>query len=132
MRDTHENMIEIVSVANENNIHRATIRLDLEGEILTLQFAIQPEDYGHVKKILTFRPFEDTGFAHYKYYFALSYSKSNENNKESAFIDIRVEQLKQHKQFEFEVSRQFVSNLLWFSETKDKLKFKDLIVNETL
>lgn len=132
MRDTHDNMIEIVSVSNDNNINRATIRLNLEEEILTLQFSIQPEDYGYVKKILTFRPFENTGVAPYKYYFALSYSKSSESNKESALIDVRVEQLKQHKQFAFEVSRKFVSNLLWFSETNDKSKFKDLIIDERL
>lgn len=96
-------------------------------EELTLRFGIELIDYGHLKRILEFRPFEDTGIAPYRYFFALSYRKDPKNN-DLSYIDIRVEQQDQHKQYEFNVSRKYLANILWFNSLKDKSKIEEMIV----
>jgi len=83
-------------------------------------------DYGRLKQILEFRPFENTGVAPYRYFFATSY-RNDSDNEDLAFISVRVEQLARHKQFEFNLSKKYISNLLWFSQLKDSKEVENLI-----
>lgn len=127
MRDTNENMIELVEVSKENNVYSSVIRHEINGEKLLLRFGIETSDYGRLKRILEFRPFENTGVAPYKYFFAFSYCNDSENEN-LAKIDVRVEQLDSHKQFEFSISKKYISNLLWFNTLTDKSEVEKLIV----
>lgn len=127
MRDTNHNMLEILDATKDNGLCFATIRLALNGETLKLKFGVEPSDYPYIKRILEFRPFENTGVAPYKYFYARSYSRDS-SNENLANADFRVEQLKNHKQFEFKVGKLFLSNLRWFDETKDKTAFEKLII----
>lgn len=118
-------MIELLEVSKENNIYSSLILHKINDEIFRLRFGIEKIDYGLLKRILEFRPFENTGVAPYKYYFALSLRKDMENES-LGFTDIRVEQLENHKQFEFKLSRKYIANILWFNsltEKKDIEKF---------
>ncbi|MFB6320806.1 hypothetical protein [Saccharicrinis sp. FJH54] len=126
MRDKNDHMIELLEASKSNNIFSSLIRHTINGETLNLRFGIINADYSRLKQILEFRPFEDTGVAPYRYFFSLSYRK-DQDNKKIAFISVRVEQLDKHKQYEFELSRKFISNLLWFNELTDKEEVKDLI-----
>jgi hypothetical protein len=129
MRDTSENMIEILEATKENELYFSTIKLTLNGEALKLKFGVEPTDFLTVKKVLEFRPFSDTGVAPYKYFYARSYRKDL-NNPSLAFADFRVEQLTNHKQFEFQIGKKFLANLRWFEETKDTSLFEKLIITE--
>lgn len=75
---------------------------------------------------MEFRPYENTGVAKYKYFFALSYHNNKEND-ELVHTAIRVEQLDRHKQYEFLVSKKFISNILWFKSLKDKTEIEQMI-----
>ena len=127
MRDTNEGMIELLDASNEDNIYSAVIRHKISDEELKLRFSIEQADYARLKRILEFRPFENLGFAPYKYFFALSYHKDTEN-QELVHTGIRVEQLDRHKQFEFVVSIKFLSNILWFYSLKDKELIEQMVI----
>lgn len=126
MRDTNDNMIELLNVSNTDNIYSSLIRHKILGEELNLRFGIDPIDFGHLKRILEFRPFENAGVSPYRYFFALAYRNDPDNN-DLTFIDIRVEQLDTHKQFEFKVSKKYIANILWFNSLTDKKPIEQMI-----
>jgi len=126
MRDTNENMIELIDVSKTDNIYSSLIRHKIADEEIKLRFGIEPSDYGHLKRILEFRPFENTGVSPYHYYFALSYRKDPRNN-DLVYIAVRVEQLNRHKQYEFKVSKKCISNILWFNSLTDKKQVEKMI-----
>jgi hypothetical protein len=111
---------------NTNGIYSSLIKHKINGEDLKIRFSIDSIDYGHLRKILEFRPFENSGVARYKYFFAMSYRKDLENI-DLAHIDVRVEQADRHKQFEFKVTKKYVSNILWFYSLTDIKKIEDMI-----
>ena len=126
MRDSNENMIELIDVSKTDNIYSSLIRHKISEEKFNLRFGIDPIDYGYLKRILEFRPYENTGVAKYRYFFALSYRLSPDNI-DFAFVNIRVEQLDKHKQYEFKVSKKYIANILWFYSLTDKKQFEHLI-----
>lgn len=126
MRDTNENMIELLDVSNENNVYSSLIRHQIDKELFKLRFDILASDYGRLKRILEFRPFENAGVAPYKFFFAMSY-RNDSDNEDFAFISVRVEQLTRHKQYEFNLSKKYISNLLWFNQLTDLKKIENLI-----
>jgi hypothetical protein len=119
-------MIELLNVSRVDNIYSSQIRHKISDEELTLRFGIEPIDYGHLKKILEFRPFENTGVSPYRYFFALSYRNDTGNDK-LAITNIRIEQLDRHKQYEFNVSKKYLSNILWFNSLTDKKQVEQMI-----
>ncbi len=128
MRDSNAGMIEIVDAVNLDNTYSAIIGLKLDMEFLSLRFEVSESDYPRIRNIVTFRPFENTAVGIYHYFFSGSYQK-NTPKKEMAIINIRVEQLNQHKQFNFPISVNFVANLLWFGSVKEKSEVDRFIPN---
>ena len=126
MRDNHDDMIELLSVENTSDLYSSVISHTINGELLRLKFGILPDDFSRLKKILEFRPYENKGVALYRYFFALS-SRNDPDNKNLAFISVRVEQSDRHKQYEFLVSKKYISNLLWFNQLTDKKDVENLI-----
>jgi hypothetical protein len=126
MRDSYDQMIELLEVKSEDSVFSSLIGHTINNEPLRIRFQIETSDYGRLKSILQFRPFENTGVSPYRYFFVLSIRKDLENEG-LAFINIRVEQLKNHKQYEFPISRRYVSNLLWFNSLKDKKLIEKMI-----
>ena len=125
MRDTNEEMIELIDASKADNIYSATIRHYIGGERLTLRFGINTEDYVNLKKILQFRPYLNTGVGRYRYHFAMSYVK---NDDDTTTVDVRVEQLNRHKQYKFTISQKLMANLLWFTSIDDKSLIKKMII----
>ncbi|TDN98877.1 hypothetical protein DET65_3868 [Sunxiuqinia elliptica] len=113
-------MIELLDVSYKDNIYSSLISHEIEGQKINLRFGIEPSDYGRLKRILEFRPFENTGVAPYSYFFAFSFRKKDNDLAE---INVRVEQLDRYKQYEFTLSKKYISNLLWFDSG---LKIKDV------
>ncbi len=126
MRDSNEDMIELIDTSNLDGAYSSTIRCKIADEELTLRFGIEPIDYGYLKRILGFRPFENTGVASYRYFFALSYRK-DEDNENLGRIVVRVEQLSRHKQYEFTTTRKYIASILWFSLLTDKKQVEQMI-----
>ena len=73
MRDSHNDMIELLGAENAANIFSSIIKHEIGGELLKLRFGIISSDFSRLKRILEFRPYENTGVAPYRYFFALSY-----------------------------------------------------------
>lgn len=126
MRDSNHNMLELLSVSKANNIYSSLIKHKISDEEFSLRFSIDPIDFGHLKRILEFRPFENTGVAPYRYFFALSYRKEPDNNT-LVLTNIRVGQLNRHKQYEFTVSKKYIANILWFNSLLDKKPIESMI-----
>lgn len=126
MRDTNENMIELLEVSRDKGIYSSLIKHKISEEELKIRFSIDPVDYGHLRNILDFRPYENTGVAKYRYFFSLSYRKDSENT-DLAYMYVRVEQSDRHKQYEFKVSKKYVSNILWFKSLTDKRDIEAMI-----
>ncbi|MDQ1088429.1 hypothetical protein QE390_002975 [Siphonobacter sp. SORGH_AS 1065] len=63
MRDTNENMIELIDVSKFDNVYASIIRHKIANKELKLRFGIDSIDYGYLKRILEFRPFDNTGVA---------------------------------------------------------------------
>jgi len=126
MRDNSEHMIELLEVSKADNIYSSLIRHTIKEKPLKLRFGIENADYSRLKRILEFRPYEDTGVSPYRYYFALSIRK-DPNNDKLVITNIRVEQLEKHKQYEFVLSKKYVSNILWFNELIDEKEVEKLI-----
>ena len=126
MRDTNENMIELLEVSRDNGIYSSLIKHKINGEDLNIRFGIESVDYVNLRNILDFKPYENTGVAKYHYYFALSYRKDSEN-MDVAYMNVRVEQTDKHKQYEFKVSKKYVSNILWFDSLTDKKDIEAMI-----
>jgi hypothetical protein len=129
MRDTNENMIELIDVSRTDNIYTSLIRHKIANEVLYLRFGIEPFDFGHLKKILEFRPFENTGVAPYHYFFALAFRNDPEDSN-LVFSDIRVEQINRHKQYEFKISKKYIANILWFNSLTEKAQIEQMIENK--
>lgn len=125
MRDNHDGLIELLEVSNDDNIYSCVISLTVGYEKLKLRFGINTTDYVNLLRISQFRPFENTAFTPYRYFFTGSYRKK-ENNM--AALSIRVEQHRMHKNYEFDVTQTFVSNILWFYSVEDIELVKDLVV----
>lgn len=126
MRDTNQNMIELIGASNADGVYSSTIRHKIADEELKLRFGISQTDYGHLKRILEFRPFKNTGIAPYRYFFVLSYRKDSDNEN-LGHMAVRVEQLDRHKQYEFTTSRKYIANILWFNSLTDKKQIKQMI-----
>jgi hypothetical protein len=112
--------------SNKDNIYSAVIKHTIAGEELKLRFGIEQADYGRLRQILEFRPFENTGVAPYRYFFALSYGH-DPVNEELMHTSIRVEQLDRNKQYKFDVSKKFLANILWFHSLTDKKDIEPMI-----
>jgi|GEM_PF-5507029 len=130
MRDNSTNMIELVDAITVNDLYFSIIKRHLNGADYTLKFGVTKDDYNKLKYILTYRPFENTGVGVYKYFYAGSYQK-NGHSEGVSIIYVRVEQLKQHKQFQFPIGNLYLSNLIWFSEIKDKAIFEPFALADT-
>ena len=119
-------MIELIDVSNADGVYSSIIRYKIADEELKLRFVIDQTDYGHLKRILEFRPFENTGVAAYHYFFALSY-REDSVNENLGHIAVRVEQLDKHKQYKFMTSRKYIANILWFNSLTDKKQILQMI-----
>jgi hypothetical protein len=126
MRDNHADMIELLDASNANNIYSTLIEYQVDGEMLRLRFGMSKTDYYLLKRILEFRPYENTGVAPYRYFFVLSYHNDPENEN-LAFTAVRVEQLKQHKQHDFHLTKKLIANILWFNRIEDRKDVEHLI-----
>ena len=126
MRESNKNRIELLVITKNKDILSALVRQSLNQENLKVRFGINLADYNHLKRILDYRPFENTGFGPYRYYFVLSYRKDN-GSSDLCYTNIRVEQLDRHKQYEFKISQKLMSDILWLYAVTDMKEIETMI-----
>ena len=98
MRDNHQHMVELLDVSRIEGVHSALVRHEINGKAYKIRFGIQPSDYNKLKRILEFRPFENTGLGVYRCFFARSH-RPDGALEELIHIGVRVEQLTRNKQY---------------------------------
>lgn len=111
--------IEIIDAYKIEDNCFSVISLTLNGETFTLRFGVHPEEYSRLRYIITFRPFENTSVGKYRY-FTLGNGGKDEHSKNFSLISIRVDQLKQTKQFMLPIGPKYLANIWWFREIKDR------------
>lgn len=126
MRETNENMIELLEVSRSNDILSVLVRQNINQENLKVRFGISLVDFNCLKRILDYRPFENSGVGLYRYYFVLSYRK-DPKNLDMCYMKIRIEQLDRDKQYEFLVSQKLMANILWLDTLTDKNEIETMI-----
>jgi len=119
MRDSNEGMIEIVGSQKNDSSYFSIIRLVWNSKDYTLKFGIVEEDYLNIKNIISFRPFENTGFSAYSYFFSGSYQKDHPTKGDST-MSVKVEQQNKSKQYYFKISTGYIANLIWFKQVDDQ------------
>jgi hypothetical protein len=125
MKHFTNSMIEVLDASLADNNYSSVVQFFINDELVKIRFGILLIDFGHIMRILAFRPFENTGVAPYRYFFVLSYSKEDLGLAE---IAVRVEQLDKHKQFRFKISQKYISNLEWFRQLNSKAEISQLII----
>ena len=72
MRDSKEEMIELLNVSREDQTHSVDLGLVLDDQAVQVRIGIEPSDFQHLRRILEFRPFLDTAAGPYSYFFTHS------------------------------------------------------------
>ena len=118
--------IELLEVSRKNNVYSSLVSYTIGEEKLKLRFAIEKIDYGLLKRILEFRPLENTGVAPYRYYFTRSHRKDEQNEK-LGFIEVKVKQMDRLLNYDFKLSRRYISNIIWFYTLTSSEEIKEMI-----
>jgi hypothetical protein len=108
---------EIVAVSSRDNFYFASIRLARGDVDRIFETGITNSSYNTFKRIFQSRPFDDMPGLKARYYFVPAFSKRND--PERCIGTVRIEQGKDGRDFEFEMPKTLIANLLWFFEMKD-------------
>lgn len=117
MRDSHDQLPEIVSVSQRDRDFFATIGVAILNQTRQFEIGITPDCYLSMVRILQERPFDKLPGVAYRYFFVPSIRRLSKRDKVEA--DFRIEQGKVARQFQFEIPKALAANLMWFFELKD-------------
>ena len=127
MGGSNKRKIQILKAEKRDDHYFSIIKLVRNDLDRTLQFGISENDYYCIKKITSFRPFEDSPVSSYRYFFEGSYSK-NHPSVGLTTATFRIEQRKIGKNYRFPISTLFIANLLWFEMITDESVLKPFTV----
>ena len=116
MRDTHDQMPEILDAYERGETYFGSVRVTIDDETRDLEFGVPIEDYKALRHILQTRPFDQLPGIQYRHFIAGSIGRLGENR---ASINIRIEQGHNGRQVTFEVPLSLARNLYWFFQLKD-------------
>src|SRR5260370_8835259 len=114
MRDTHEGMPEIVNAFEQDAQHFGVVGIERGGVSKQFQFGVSIDGYGALRRILQLHPFDSMPGVKHKHFFARSYGTIPGSSDYK--IHVRVEQNRDGKQIEVRRPKDFLSNLVLFSE----------------
>jgi hypothetical protein len=118
MRDNHEGLPEIINAYERDEHFFCSVALTLGAETKVFEIGINQESYKAVKRILSFRPFEQSLGSKYRYFFSSDVRRETPNRSKT-YCSIRVEQEKKGKGFEVATPESLIANLMWFFQVKD-------------
>jgi hypothetical protein len=108
---------EIIDAYARNSLYFASIHLARGDDDRIFELGITQTSYYALKRIFQSRPFDETPGIKARYYFVPAYSKRDD--PEHCIGTVRIEQGKDGRNFEFEMPKSLIANLLWFFEMKD-------------
>ncbi len=116
MRDTHEEMPEIIGALENDGQYFGVILIEKNDQARKLRFGVSLAGYHALKRILQLRPFDSLPSLEHRYFYAGGVSKTEQD--EVYKISIRVEQGKFGKSVDAKAPKDLVANLRWFYELK--------------
>jgi len=118
MRDNHDGYPEIVNTYEREGQYFGAVRLILNDGSPTVEFGVTEAGHTALKRILNARPFDVLPGLRYRYFFAGSFIGATRPDQDVFTFDVRIEQGKAAKRFQFNGPKTLLSNLLWFYELK--------------
>jgi hypothetical protein len=119
MRDNHDQFPELLSAYKREGQYFGEITVCINEETRSFEFGLSLQGYQSLIKILSYRPFDATPGIKYHYFFTPTIHGTLERETNIRTVNIRIEQGKNGKEFEFELSTDLIANLKWFFELKN-------------
>lgn len=116
MRDTHDMMPEIIDALEQNGSFYGIIQLQHHAESRRYQISLTQASYLSLKIILNQRPLSTMPGVPYRCFFAPVWFKTTQGKQAMA---VRVEQGRDSKQIDVEVTQELAAILAWFYELQD-------------
>ena len=116
-RDNHEGMPEIVAAYERDGHFFGVVQVMLDGEPHAFEFGVDNPGYLALRNVLQFRPFDMLPGVPYRYFFGGGLGRLGQEGGPVRF-DVRVEQGRDAKHFEFEGPWELGANLRWFMELR--------------
>jgi hypothetical protein len=120
MRDTHEQLPELIAATERGGQCFGAVRVTLGDQSKTFEFGVDNAGFAALKRMMSLRLFDTMPGTPYRYFFVPSVrsrlSKLDEATREVA---VRVEQGRQSKQIEVTAPVGLIQNLMWFFQLKD-------------
>jgi hypothetical protein len=116
-RDNHEGMPEIIGAFERDGHFFGVIQVVLDGEHYAFEFGVDKSGYLVLKRVLQFHPFDTLPGAPYRYFFAGGLGRLGQKGGPVSF-NVRVEQGRDAKQFNFKGPWELGANLQWFLELR--------------
>src|SRR6478672_6268753 len=101
MRDSHQDLPEILRAFERDGKYFAVIAITLHGETRHYEIGLNEDAYEATKRILQTRPFDQMPGVEYRYFFVPSVRRLD--NQMLIEADFRIEQNKTARQFRFEI-----------------------------
>jgi hypothetical protein len=113
MRGKLDDMVEIVSAFQEGAHSFVVVAINVDGARQKFRFGITDAGYGALRKVLQSRPFDQMPGTQYRYYFTGTCGRIA--GQKMSFIEIRIEETKNGREFEFSAPDDLVANLMWWN-----------------
>ena len=98
MRDTHEQLPELIAATERGDLYFGAVRITLGDQSKTFEFGVTPSGYAALKRMMSQRPFDTTPGTPYRYFFVPSVrSPLSGMDTPTREVAIRVEQGRQNK-----------------------------------
>ena len=116
MRDNHDRMPEMIMAFEENGLFFGVIQLERDNESRRFQSILSHASYLALKSILALRPFSTMPGVPYRYFFVPVWLKMREGKR---VMVVRVEQERDSRQMDVEVTQELSAVLTWFQQLKE-------------
>jgi hypothetical protein len=117
MRDNSEGFVELADAYEREGGYHGVVRVSVAGQFAALEFGISTEGYRALRRVFNARPFDTAPGLKYRYFFTGSYGR-RKMGEETVLFQVRIEQGRSAKSFEFSGPTSLVANLRWFMELK--------------
>lgn len=120
MRDNSRHMIELIKTFESDGHYFAVIGKIENGVTRKYRFGVYPTGYNALRRVLQTRLFGAMAGVKHRYFFAGGrYSKPEGETVFPCTMTVRIEVQDSAKQFDFEVPRELLRNLVWWFQLQD-------------
>lgn len=116
MRDNHDRMPEMIEAVEENGLFFGIIQLERDNQLRRFRIGLSHASYLALKNVLALRPFSTMPGVPYRYFFVPVWLKTRDGKR---VMVVRVEQERDSKQMDIEVTQELSAVLTWFQQLQE-------------